>query len=150
VSCTQLSIEKPLFTNPANFSAAAGNCVFNTIYPDLASTSLTLAGICVNATAGNTYIHALTTPAGKYRQFSCQFEETSDYSVETTATAPTNPTSPTGTSGTGSSGLSRGDVVALAIGLGIGIPTLMVMICAWLCPCTPWTNFSRRRRAHGR
>ncbi|KAE9368004.1 hypothetical protein N431DRAFT_471380 [Stipitochalara longipes BDJ] len=114
--------------------ATQGNCVFNTIYPDLASTSLTLAAICANATAGNTYIHALTTSAA---------------TPATAPTSPVTPASPSRTSGAGSHGLSKGDVIALAVGLGVGIPTLIVMICAWLCPCTPWTNFNRRRRAYG-
>lgn len=110
--------------------ASAGNCVFNTIYPDLASTSSTLAATCVNAATGNTYIHALTTPA------------------ETPANAPTNPTSPTGISGTGSSGLSASDIIALAVGLGMGVPALIVAICAWLYPRAVGERY-RRRRAHG-
>jgi hypothetical protein len=124
------------------------NCVFNTIYPDLASTSPTLAAVCANATAGNTYIHALTTPTGKKAPLFASTQESSNCRVETSATAPTSPTGPNGTSGTGSHGLSKGDVIALAVGLGIGIPTLIVMICAWLCPCTPWIGFNRRRRGY--
>jgi hypothetical protein len=49
----------------ATLSSTLGNCVFNTIYPELASTSSTLAATCVQATTGNTYIHALTTRTRK-------------------------------------------------------------------------------------
>lgn len=88
-------------------------CVFNTIYPDLASTSPTLGPICAQATAGNTYFHTLTTPTA----------------------APTET----------SHGLTKGDIIALAVGLGVGIPTIIIMICAWLCPCTPILKVHRRR-----
>ena len=42
-----------------------------------------------------------------------------------------------GTSGTNSkssSGLDTGDIIALAVGLGIGIPTIIIMILAWQFP----------------
>lgn len=90
-----------------------GNCIFDTIYPDLASTSPTLGATCAQATAGKTYFHTLVTPTAA--------------STET------------------SHGLSKGDIIALAVGLGVGIPTIIIMICAWLCPCTPILKFHRRR-----
>ena len=39
-----------------------------------------------------------------------------------------------GTSSTSGSGLNTGDIIALAVGLGIGIPTIVIMILAWKYP----------------
>ena len=39
-----------------------------------------------------------------------------------------------GTSSTSDSGLNTGDIIALAVGLGIGIPTIVIMILAWKYP----------------
>lgn len=39
-----------------------------------------------------------------------------------------------GTKSTSSSGLDTGDIIALAVGLGIGIPTIIIMILAWQFP----------------
>jgi hypothetical protein len=39
------------------------------------------------------------------------------------------------TSGTNGGGLSQSDKVAIGVGLKVGIPTLVVAIVVWLCPC---------------
>ena len=54
----------------------------------------------------------------------------------TTTGSTTGSTSPSNSdSGTSSgSGLDTGDIIALAVGLGIGIPTIVIMLATWLMP----------------
>jgi hypothetical protein len=55
----------------------------------------------------------------------------------------TGTTESTGTGGSssgnatsaGSSGLSTSDRIAIGVGLGVGIPTIVITLAAWLCPC---------------
>lgn len=72
-------------------------------------------------------------------------QESSNCLAATLGPTPTGTGSLTGTSGGGASGLSTNDIITLAVGLGVGITTLLLMLCAWLCPCMPW-RISRRRR----
>ena len=43
-------------------------------------------------------------------------------------------TSSNSTSSSTRSGLKTGDIIALAVGLGIGVPTIIIMLCTWLLP----------------
>ena len=50
-------------------------------------------------------------------------------------TSTSTSTSASTSSGSGSgSGLNTGDIIALVVGLGIGIPTIVIMLAAWLFP----------------
>lgn len=52
-----------------------------------------------------------------------------------TSTSTSTSTSSGSSSGSGSgSGLNTGDIIALVVGLGIGIPTIVIMLAAWLFP----------------
>ena len=50
-----------------------------------------------------------------------------------TSTGTSTSTSTSTSSGSGS-GLNTGDIIALVVGLGIGIPTIVIMLAAWLFP----------------
>ncbi|MCJ1456002.1 hypothetical protein MMC28_006359 [Mycoblastus sanguinarius] len=55
-----------------------------------------------------------------------------------------NTTSSSANSGT-DSGASQGNQIALGVGLGVGVPTVVIALLAWCCP-KPW---KKRKKQHG-
>jgi uncharacterized membrane protein YfcA len=86
------------------------------------ATATRIAGVATGATGASQGTGTATTSAA-------------GNSAPTAGSTGTSGGSSGNASSTGSSGLSTSDRIAIGVGLGVGIPSVVIALAAWLCPC---------------